>query len=99
MSGEKKIGPNVRKLIVEKMSHDAIPSGGGLADGIGFLSDPKKISDGVKKATQWVETALIAVRKAQEPNEFKNADDETIAAEILQKIEERRASRLKPKEI
>lgn len=72
------------------MSRDAIPSGGGLAAGIKFLSTPGAISAGIKAATEWVALAIRAVREAAEPNPWMAADDEAIAAEILKGIQERR---------
>jgi len=80
-------GPSVKKLIASKMSRDAVPSGGGLADAIAFLTDSEKIRSGAKKATEWVNAAIQAVRDAAEPNPYKNADDETIAGMILKQIE------------
>ena len=78
-------GPNVKKLIVRKMSTDAIPPGGGLAAGIKFLSSKENIVAGAKAATQWVEAAIAAVKSAPD-NPFGN-DDEAIAAEILHRLE------------
>lgn len=82
-------GPNVNKLIASKMSRDAIPPGGGFADGIKFLSSKQAIVAGAKRATEWVDAAIRAVREAAEPNPWKNATDEEIAAEILRGIEAR----------
>lgn len=83
-------GPNVKKLIASKMSVDAVPSGGGLKDALSFITSKEKIIEGAKKATAWVEEAIKMVREAKEPNEWKNADDETIACEILRQIEARK---------
>jgi hypothetical protein len=80
-------GPNVKKLIIRKMATDAIPGGGGLADGIRFLSDPQGLSKAARAATEWVTVAIRAVREAAEPNPWKAATDEDIAGEILRKIE------------
>jgi hypothetical protein len=80
-------GPNVKKLIIRKMSTDAVPKGGGIAAALGFLADPSRIVAGARAATQWVETAIRAVREAAEPNPWKTADDEAIAGEILRGIE------------
>jgi hypothetical protein len=80
-------GPNVKKLIARKMSRDAIPDGGGFADGVKFLMDPQRVGKVAREATEWVTMAIQAVRKAAEPNPWKGADDETIAGEILQRIE------------
>lgn len=84
------MGTNVKKLVIHKISRDAIPDGGGVADGIAFLSDKKRIADGFRKATEWVTGAISAVRLAAEPNPWKNADEEAIAGEILRKIEDKR---------
>lgn len=79
-------GPNVKKLIVHKMSRDAIPPGGGIAEGIKFLSDPSGMVEAAKKATKWVEVAIAAVRQATDPNPWKNATDEEIAGELVKQI-------------
>jgi hypothetical protein len=84
------IGPNVRRLIAHKMSLDAIPAGGGVADGLAFLTDKRKLTEGAERATKWVEGAIQLLRNAAEPNPWKEADDETIAAHLLGQIEERR---------
>lgn len=85
-----KIGPNVRRLIAHKMSLDAIPKGGGFADGLNFLSDRSKITEGARRATDWVQLAIKTLRQAAEPNPWKDADDETIAAEFLKRVRERK---------
>ena len=79
-------GPNVKKLIAHKMSQDRVPAGGRLLDVVKFLSDKDRILSGARKATEWVELAILAVRQAAEPNPWKTADDETIAGEILRQI-------------
>ena len=93
------MGPNVRKLVVEKMAKDAIPDGGGLADGIAFLSDKDRIIDGARDAQKWVEQALAVVKTA--PNNPWGNNDEAIAGEILKQIEAKRKSlgRLRPSEM
>jgi len=82
-----KIGPNVRKLICQKISLLAVPAGGGVADAIGFLSDKDKIVRLTREATAWVEIALRAVREA--PGGEAYGDDEAIAGEILRQVEEK----------
>jgi hypothetical protein len=92
MSADQKarpLGPNVKKLIIRKMSVDAIPSGGGLADGIKFLTTKGAVSSGWAKASEWCSLAIRAVREAAEPNPWKESDDETIAAELVRQIESR----------
>lgn len=83
------IGPNVKKLIAHKMSLDAIPRGGGFEDGLNFLSSKDNITEGAKRAKDWVKLAIESVRKAGEPNPWKDCDDEAIAGYFLKKIEER----------
>ena len=85
--------PNVKKLIIHKVSMEALPKGGGVADGIKFLSDKDRIIKAMRSAHDWVKQVIKAVRKAGEPNPFKNATDEDIAGEILKKIEENRKKR------
>lgn len=87
---ENKIEPNVKKLIIYKMSLDAIPKGGGVTDGVKFLSNKNLMSKTLQSADRWTKDILLAVRQAGEPNRFKNATDEEIAAEILQKIKEQK---------
>lgn len=79
--------PNVNKLIARKMAIDAIPSGGGLADGLKFLARAESIMDGHAKAKEWVEHAIAAVKGA--PGNPFGDDDEAIAAEILSQIDKR----------
>lgn len=86
-------GPNVKKLIAHKISLDAIQAGGGLADGIAFLTDPKRIVEVAKMATVWVNQAIAVVRTAAEPNPWKTASDEEIAAELLSKIKAKQAAK------
>lgn len=85
-----KLTPNIRKLIFHKMSLDAIPKGGGIADGIKFLSDREGLSKSLRAADEWVKAAILAVRNAGNPNPWKDRPDEDIAGELLRKIEERR---------
>ena len=80
----------MRKLIFHKMSLDAIPKGGGVADGIKFLCDRAGMVKSLHAADTWVNAAILAVRNAGEPNPFRGASDEEIAGEILIKIEEKR---------
>ena len=54
MNPSAKIGPNVRKLIFQKMAIDAVPAGGGINHAIGFLLDKDKITAGFRSAAAWV---------------------------------------------
>jgi hypothetical protein len=90
MNKDHVFGPNFRKLVIHKMSMDAIPSGGGFADGIKFLTNPDAMKGGWQKAQEWCEAAIYAIRNAAEPNSFKDASEEDICAELLRMIEARK---------
>jgi hypothetical protein len=96
-------GPNVKRLIASKMSLLMVPPGSGDGKGKAFqvameaLTKPGNVAKVAREATAWVEAALHAVREAAEPNPWKSADDEAIAAEILKGIEARsEATRVPP---
>ena len=82
-----KQGPNVKRLIIHKMSTLMIPSGGGLSDGIRALSSSESIGKYAREATEWVEEVLTVVKTAPD-NPYGN--DEVIAGEILRQIETRK---------
>jgi hypothetical protein len=87
---KRKFGPNFRKLVIHKMSMEAIPNGGGFADGIKFLSSPATIKEEWVKAQEWCESAVDAIRKAGDPNPFRDFSEEEISAEILKQLGERK---------
>jgi hypothetical protein len=80
-------GQNVKKLIVRFMSRQAIPHGGGMADGISFLTDKKAIIEAARNATVLAFEAIDLVRAAPD---CEWTTDEEIAAQIVASIEERR---------
>jgi hypothetical protein len=92
-TGAEKITPNVKRLIIHKMSVDAVPAGGGLATALDYMMKPGGLANGLKEARTWVMNAINAVRGASEPNPWKDADDETIATELMRKVDERKAAR------
>lgn len=83
-------GPNVKSLIIRKMSLLMVPPGtkNALGSAIGNLSDGNRLSAIAKEATAWVEAAIAAVRSAKEPNPYKTQSDEEIAAIVLKGVEE-----------
>lgn len=83
------MGPNVRRLYIHKMSLDAVPAGGGLADGLAFFTDKEKRHRIMRDAEIWVMGAIQTVRTATEPNPWREADNEAIAGEILRRMDER----------
>lgn len=85
-------GPNVKKLIIRKMSLLMVPAstpkGKGMEMAVNALRKPGNIGATAREATAWVEAALEAVRSA--PDNPYGDDDEAIAGEILRQIEEKK---------
>lgn len=81
---------NMRRLAVHKMSIDAVPKGGGVADAVRFLMDKEAMLTAARNAEAWAKAAVQAVRDASAPNPWRNADDEAIAGEILRRLDERK---------
>jgi len=86
-------GPNIKRLFATAMAREAIPPGGGFADGVRFLTTPGAMVEGARKAQAFVTDAIAAVRSAADPNPLRDATDEDIAGEILRQVEERKAKR------
>jgi hypothetical protein len=58
-----------------------IPAGGGFQAGLQALSSAESITSHARKATEWVQWALNAVKVS--PDNIFGDDDEAIAGEIL----------------
>lgn len=84
---ERKLGPNVKRLMAFKVSRDAIPSGGGFEDGIKALTTPGRMSELSRNALVWVDEAIAVMRTAHD-NPYGD-DEEIIAGAILAEIEKR----------
>jgi hypothetical protein len=78
------LGPNVRRLIAIKMAQDAIPSGGGFADGLKYLTSPG-LGQKAQAAAEWAEDAIRTVKSA--PDNPWGDDDEAIARELVNRVE------------
>ena len=81
--------PNVKKLIIRKVSMDAIPKGGGLQDGIKFLLDKERMVKAFREAEAWFEEEVGMLREASLPNPYKYLTNEEIAGCILEQLEQR----------
>ena len=88
-----KLTPNVKRLLLERVSIEAVPNGGGLNAGLTFLSSKENITAGFSAALEWVNQALIAVRNAAAPNPFASASDEEIATELMCQIIDKKKGR------
>lgn len=79
-----KFGPNVKKLVIRKMSRDMIPDGGGFVEGLNALQGD--LAGASREATKWVAHAIDIVKRTSD-NPFGD-DDEAIAEEILRRMEQ-----------
>ena len=86
-----KLGPNVRKLMIHWASRLMVPAGGGIHDAIGCLTNPSLLKAKMREALDKTMTALDAVKAA--PDSTFGDDDESIAGEILKRIEHVKNSR------
>jgi hypothetical protein len=77
-------GPNVTKLIMKFVTREAIPPGGGLADGIEFFTNPEKRKKVLTAAEVYAVEAIRVIKTA--PDNPYGDDDEAIAGMILEKI-------------
>jgi len=83
-----KYGPNVTKLIIKFLSREAIPIGGGLADGIEFFTNPERRKQVLAKAESGALEAVRLIKIA--PDNLYGDNDEVIAGVLLKKIDERK---------
>lgn len=82
-----KYGPNVTRLITKFIAREAVPPGGGISSALEFFTNAQHrnaiLAVAEKKAIQ----AIQAIKSAPD-NPYGN-DDETIANEILSRIQKR----------
>jgi hypothetical protein len=76
------MGPNVKQLVIRKMTLSMIPRDGGFSDGLRALLDGK-LPQVVKESHEWVKEAIQLVKDAPDST---YTDDEEIAGEILKRM-------------
>lgn len=86
-----KYGPNVTKLITKFITREAIPPGGGLADGVEFLRNPERRKQVLESAEAKAIQAIQLIKSAPD-NPFGD-DDERIASELLSQIHKRQLTK------
>lgn len=86
---DRKLGPNARKLLAHFIALEAVPRGGGLADGLNFLIDPDRRRQGLEKAMSNTQVAIDLVKSA--PDNPYGDDDDVIAGVILERVKHRLA--------
>jgi hypothetical protein len=82
-----KHGPKFMEVVCYKVARDAIPEGGGLADGVALFAEPNRLQQHMKSAIAWVEEAIRVMRTA--PDNPWGDDEEILAGAILDEIERR----------
>lgn len=73
------------RLMIYKMARDN--SVGGFGAALAFLSSTEKIRDEAIAAKKWCTEAIAAVRNASDPNPWREATDDEIAAEIMRQLD------------
>jgi hypothetical protein len=87
---KRKIGPNLKKLMVHFMAVDAIPAGGGLQAAVDLIMSPNGLRDSAMRSLAQALAAVDAMRAA--PDNPYGDDEEIIAGEFVKQIEERKAA-------
>lgn len=85
---DRKLGPNAKRLMSYYMAKEAIPKGGGFADGIAFLTNPERVRDVARDALKFVDAAVFLMRSA--PDNPYGDDEEAICAAYLAELEKKR---------
>lgn len=78
-------GPNTKKLIAKRMATILIPHNGGFQDGLRALASPTTLQNAARSATKEIEETIAALKRCPE---YRNSDEETIAADLLKRLEE-----------
>lgn len=78
---------NVTKLAIRIASNKAIPSSGGIADGVKWLLDPERRKADMKEAFDTAAKFIAALKET--PDNPYGDDDGAIAGAILEELEKR----------
>jgi hypothetical protein len=94
--------PNVKRLVLERAATITVQRSKGSESAISGvierLLDRSFLAD-LREANDWAAAAIDAVRHAGEPNPWRCATDEEIAAEVLKRVEARKALSLQPRAV
>lgn len=85
---DKPLGPNAKNLLAHLIALEAVPPGGGIQNGLDFLTNPELRKQVAEKAIQKLKEIAKVVKSA--PDNPYGDDDEAIFAAVLQKIENER---------
>lgn len=82
-----------KRLIAHLISMEAVPSGGGLFDGVRFLLDKNRVTETARKAERTADDMIAAVRQSRDAD--PTWTDDYICQRILEGVE-RAQARLRP---
>ena len=85
VAGKRKTGPWVKKLAIRKFSVDAVPPGGGIADGINALRSPD-MPRKMAKCFEWAFEQIDKLRNAH--NDLREFSDEQVAQLLVEAIKQ-----------
>jgi hypothetical protein len=85
-------GPNMTKLITKFIPRNAVPRGGGFADGAKFFTDKDYRKTVLDKSEADALEAIRVIHTATD-DPYKDYDEEIIARIILDEIEKREAKK------
>lgn len=88
------LGPLTKKVLIHRVSVEAIPPGAGVGAGVLFLATPGALAKSWSSAVEWFSNAVIALRAAPGENPWREATEEEIAGEILKRIEQKKTRAL-----
>ncbi len=84
---ERKLGPNMKRLLSMFIARIAVPPGGGFASAITLFTEQGKHQRVAREALSQMDIAITAMRAA--PDKYYSDDEEEIAGIILAKLDER----------
>jgi hypothetical protein len=82
----RKLGPNMKRLLSMFIARIAIPPGGGLAAGLALFTEPGRYQEVAREALKQTDIAITAMRAA--PDKWYSDDEEEIAGIILASLED-----------
>ena len=88
MTDERKIGPNMQRLIAAFIARLSVPPGGGFADAIGVFLEKGRLQEVTREALKQTDLAITAMRAATD--KFYADDEEIIAGIIMAEIDKAR---------
>lgn len=80
----------VQRLEIEFTANEVAPPGSSIASVGRAIMEPGRIGEAARLGKVQAAEAISLIRGAAEPNPWKDATDEEIAAEILRRVDERR---------